>query len=162
MDVVAIERGDDPLDLPPMAESQNITGIAAARGAHRRLQPRLIPIALDQLGCVGQRAAVGDEGGVHIRRLNPAAVSRLPTDNVNALLTMRETAAVALARALWQSRAMTSLNPLAGGCFLTICILGGFVVGLAINDPMKGVMLGTGLGALLATALWLINRRRAG
>lgn len=56
---------------------------------------------------------------------------------------------------------MTSPNPLSGGCFLTVCILGGFFVGLAINDPMKGVILGTGLGALLATGLWLINRRRA-
>ena len=55
---------------------------------------------------------------------------------------------------------MTSHRSLSGGCFLTICILGGFVVGLAINDPMKGVILGTGLGALLATGLWLINRRR--
>jgi hypothetical protein len=57
---------------------------------------------------------------------------------------------------------MDSPNPLAGGCFLTICILGGFFVGLAINDPMKGVILGTALGAALATALWLINRRRLG
>ena len=56
---------------------------------------------------------------------------------------------------------MTSHRSLSGGCFLTICILGGFVVGLAINDPMKGVILGTGLGALLATGLWLINRQRA-
>ena len=50
----------------------------------------------------------------------------------------------------------------AGGCFLTLCILAGFVLGLAINDPMKGVIIGTGLGALLATGLWLINRRRSG
>ncbi|MGH6659337.1 MAG: hypothetical protein ACREBK_06330 [Sphingomicrobium sp.] len=57
---------------------------------------------------------------------------------------------------------MTSPNPLSGGCFLTICILGGFFVGLAINDPMKGVILGTGLGALLASALWLVDRRRRG
>lgn len=56
---------------------------------------------------------------------------------------------------------MSSPNPLAGGCFLTICILGGFIAGLAINDPMKGVMLGTAIGAALATVLWLINRRRA-
>lgn len=56
---------------------------------------------------------------------------------------------------------MASPKPLAGGCFLTICILGGFVAGLAINDPMKGVILGTALGATLATILWLINRRRA-
>lgn len=66
---------------------------------------------------------------------------------------------MALARALWQSRAMTSPNPLAGGCFLTVCILGGFVLGLAINDPMKGVIIGTATGAALATGLWLINRR---
>ena len=63
---------------------------------------------------------------------------------------------------LWQGRAMASSNPLAGGCFLTICILAGFVLGLAINDPMKGVIIGTGAGAALATGLWLINRRRAG
>ena len=57
---------------------------------------------------------------------------------------------------------MSSPKPVAGGCFLTICILAGFVLGLAINDPMKGVIIGTGLGALLATVLWLINRRRTG
>ena len=57
---------------------------------------------------------------------------------------------------------MTSQRPLAGGCFLTICILAGFVVGLGINDPMKGVILGTGAGALLATGMWLLDRRRRG
>ncbi len=56
---------------------------------------------------------------------------------------------------------MNSPKPLAGGCFLTVCILLGFVAGLAINDPMKGVILGTALGAGLATLLWLFNRRRA-
>lgn len=54
---------------------------------------------------------------------------------------------------------MSSPKPLAGGCFLTVCILVGFVLGLAIDDPMKGVIIGTGLGAALATGLWLINRR---
>lgn len=55
---------------------------------------------------------------------------------------------------------MTSRPPLAGGCFLTVCILSGFVAGLAINDPMKGVIIGTATGAALATLLWLVNRRR--
>lgn len=57
---------------------------------------------------------------------------------------------------------MVRSNPLAGGCFLTLCILVGFVIGLAIGNPMKGVLGGTALGAGLASALWLIDRRRRG
>jgi hypothetical protein len=48
----------------------------------------------------------------------------------------------------------------AGGCFLTICILAGFPLGLAIGDPMKGILLGTGAGIALAVATWLIDRAR--
>ena len=53
-------------------------------------------------------------------------------------------------------------NARAGGCFLTVCILAGLVIGLAIDDPMKGVLIGTGVGVALALLLWLIDRRRAG
>ena len=48
----------------------------------------------------------------------------------------------------------------AGGCFLTICILAGFPLGLAIGNPMKGVLIGTGVGTALALATWLIDRQR--
>ena len=48
----------------------------------------------------------------------------------------------------------------AGGCFLTICIRGGFAVGVAIGNPLKGVLIGTALGAALAILLWLWDRRR--
>jgi 7-keto-8-aminopelargonate synthetase-like enzyme len=37
--------------------------------------------------------------------------------------------------------------------------VGGFVAGLAINNPMKGVLIGTAIGAALAVVLWLIDRR---
>ena len=47
----------------------------------------------------------------------------------------------------------------AGGCLLTSCILGGFVAGLAIQNPMKGVLIGTGAGILIAVMLWLVDRR---
>jgi hypothetical protein len=50
----------------------------------------------------------------------------------------------------------------AGGCFLTICILAGFPLGLAFGNPMKGVLIGTATGILIALATWLIDRRRRG
>ena len=52
------------------------------------------------------------------------------------------------------------INSKAGGCFLTICILAGFPLGLAIRNPMKGILIGTGVGIAIAVALWLIDRRR--
>jgi len=50
----------------------------------------------------------------------------------------------------------------AGGCFLTLCILAGFPLGLSIGNPMKGILIGTGAGIVVALMLWLIDRRRAG
>lgn len=48
----------------------------------------------------------------------------------------------------------------AGGCFLTFCILAGFPLGLAIGNPMKGILIGTGAGIAIALIVWLIDRRR--
>jgi hypothetical protein len=48
----------------------------------------------------------------------------------------------------------------AGGCFLTLCILAGFPLGLAIGNPMKGILIGTGTGIALAIIVWLLDRRR--
>ena len=41
---------------------------------------------------------------------------------------------------------MMNRKPLAGGCFLTLCILAGFPLGLTIGNPMKGILIGTGVG----------------
>ena len=56
--------------------------------------------------------------------------------------------------------AMVQRTTRAGGFFLTICILGGPVAGVSIGDPMTGILVGTALGAVLALAMWLIDRRR--
>ncbi len=48
----------------------------------------------------------------------------------------------------------------AGGCFLTGCILGGFGVGVAIGNPMQGVLVGTAAGVAIALAIWLYDRTR--
>ena len=55
---------------------------------------------------------------------------------------------------------MTSRTTRAGGCFLMLCILAGFPLGLAIGNPMKGILIGTGLGIAVALATWLVDRRR--
>lgn len=68
---------------------------------------------------------------------------------------------LALAMVLWHGSAMQRPSAKAGGCFLTLFILAGFVAGLAIHNPMKGVLGGTAIGALLALLLWLVDRRRA-
>jgi hypothetical protein len=62
--------------------------------------------------------------------------------------------------AFWHGATMPSRSTRAGGCFLTIFILAGFILGLAIGNPMKGVLIGTGTGIFLALAVWLIDRRR--
>ena len=54
---------------------------------------------------------------------------------------------------------MTSTSK-AGGCFLTVCILAGYPLGIAIGNPMKGVLIGTGVGIALALGTWLIDRHR--
>ena len=48
----------------------------------------------------------------------------------------------------------------AGGCFLTIFILLGFLYGLSIQNPLKGTLIGTAVGAALAIFTWLIDLRR--
>ena len=50
----------------------------------------------------------------------------------------------------------------AGGCLLSICILGGFPLGLTIGNPLKGVLIGTGVGVALAVATWLIDLKGRG
>ena len=49
----------------------------------------------------------------------------------------------------------------AGGCFLTLFILLGFFYGLSIQNPLKGTLIGVGIGALLAIVTWLIDLRRS-
>jgi hypothetical protein len=60
------------------------------------------------------------------------------------------------------SSAMQSSTSRAGGCFLTIFILVGFLVGLSMRNPLKGTLIGLAIGAILAIATWLIDRSRRG
>ena len=48
----------------------------------------------------------------------------------------------------------------AGGCFLALFLLLGFLYGLSIRNPLKGVLIGLGIGIVLAIATWLIDKYR--
>lgn len=51
-------------------------------------------------------------------------------------------------------------TPRAGGFFLIVAILLGFGIGIATGDAMRGVVIGTAAGIVIAVALWLVDRRR--
>jgi hypothetical protein len=60
------------------------------------------------------------------------------------------------------SATMQGTSTRAGGCFLTLFLLLGFLYGLSIRNPLKGVLIGFGIGIVFAVATWLIDRRRRG
>ena len=49
---------------------------------------------------------------------------------------------------------------MAGGFFLMAAILGGAVWGISIGNPMKGLLIGTGIGIALAVLMWVLDRSR--
>src|SRR3954452_9732175 len=96
--------------------------------------------------------------GLSMPRHIPTAVAGLSTTIVNGLLTIILRLPHGLP--LWHGAPMPTRSTRAGGCFLTIFILAGFVLGLAIANPIKVVLIGTATGAVLAILIWLIDRRR--
>ena len=57
---------------------------------------------------------------------------------------------------------MQTNNALAGGCFFTLAIPAGFLIGLSRGNPLGGSILGVIVGGVLALILWLVDRRRSG
>jgi hypothetical protein len=150
-DFVAAEGRDHSFDLAPVAEAGDIAVVAATLRARRGLEAGVVSETLDQVGRIGQGRASVDEGTVHTRGLKPIAVSGLPTNVVNGSLTMLLPASIG---------ACMPSSTRAGGCFLTLFILAGLPLGLAIGNPMKGILIGTGIGIALAVITWLVDLRR--
>jgi hypothetical protein len=71
-----------------VAKVSDIADIAASLGARRRFEPGVVTVAFNQFSGVGQGEAAMDEGAIHDSDHKPEPVSRLPTNVVNALLTM--------------------------------------------------------------------------
>ena len=50
----------------------------------------------------------------------------------------------------------------AGGFFLILAILAGFGIGAYGGQALLGTVIGTGVGTLIAVAVWLRDRKRVG
>ena len=61
---------------------------------------------------------------------------------------------------LHYDRAMTTPTPMAGGFFLILPIVVGFVWGIFSGRALDGVLIGLGVGLVLAFIVWLVDRRR--
>lgn len=49
---------------------------------------------------------------------------------------------------------------MAGGIFIAIGLIAGAIIGIAYNQPSAGMMAGFVLGGVVATIIWLLDRRR--
>lgn len=54
-------------------------------------------------------------------------------------------------------------NPprLAGGIFIALGLLLGAIAGVALDQPSAGMIAGMGIGAAIAVAVWLFDRKRS-
>lgn len=68
---------------------------------------------------------------------------------------------MALAARLCHAVAMNRPVPVAGGFFLIVPIVIGFLWGVPTGRSMQGALIGLGIGLALAVAVWLIDRRRS-
>ena len=50
---------------------------------------------------------------------------------------------------------------LAGGIFIALGLLVGAIAGVALDQPSAGMVIGFGAGAVIALAIWLLDRKRS-
>ena len=61
---------------------------------------------------------------------------------------------------LCHGRRMAKRTPMAGGFLLMAGILIGAIWGVSAGNPMKGILIGTGVGIAIALLIWLVDSRR--
>ena len=157
---VAGKRLDHALNLPPVAKMQHIAGITAAFGTRRGLQPGIDAEAVHEFRSFGQSEPACNEWRVHLFPLTqapfpmPDKACQRRVDHVRTALEPEPR----LCHGQWMAKS----SPMAGGFFWMAAILIGTIWGVAAGNPMEGVLMGTGLGGLIALAVWLLDRRRRG
>jgi hypothetical protein len=53
-----------------------------------------------------------------------------------------------------------SRSPLGGGCLLSLCLIGGVILGVQKGQPSLGLLAGLGVGTFLAVLVWAWDRSR--
>jgi hypothetical protein len=61
---------------------------------------------------------------------------------------------------LCQGSGMHGRSTQAGGCLLALSIIIGLLFGIAMREPARGAVIGTGIGIAIALIVWLVDRRR--
>jgi hypothetical protein len=150
---VAGQCFDHPLDVAPVAKAHDIPVAAESPSPRCRLDRGTVTVKLDQLGSIGKSKPPMDEDRVHGRRLLESCCRTADECRQRG---------VDYVFGIGCGTVMAPNTTRAGGCFLSICILAGFIVGLQIQNPMKGVLIGTAAGAAIAVLIWLIDRWRGG
>ncbi len=59
------------------------------------------------------------------------------------------------------SKNESSQPRLAGGIFIAVGLLVGAIGGVALDQPSAGMVIGMGVGAALAMAVWILDRKRS-
>ena len=49
---------------------------------------------------------------------------------------------------------------LAGGIFIALGLLIGAIIGVAMDQPSAGVVIGMAIGAVIAVVIWVMDRKR--
>ncbi len=64
----------------------------------------------------------------------------------------------------WQGGGMSgtenSQPRLAGGIFIAFGLLFGAIIGVAMDQPSAGLVIGMGIGCIIAVLIWVIDRKR--
>jgi hypothetical protein len=50
---------------------------------------------------------------------------------------------------------------LAGGIFVALGLLIGAILGVALDQPSAGLVIGMAIGSMIAVAIWLFDRKRS-
>jgi hypothetical protein len=152
---------DDPFDLAPMAEAQDILVLAALLCPQGSLGTRIVAKAANKVGRVVECRSAGDEDGLHGGALSCSTLPRRSRGSVNSAFTIVIWPALANQAAVWQGTAMTKREPQAGGFWLVLAIIVGATIGIWQGQPSIGILAGTAIGALIAVAVYLRDRARS-